>query len=430
MKKPARRRAKSDRSSAAEIRSELGPFFEANPDATLTEKDGKFSIERPWGDRSVTLVLPQEENEREHLNRALNNLLLPARYSAIWHRDTKDFEVLWTAFKVTGAAADVIGRSFSYRFRGKEYRCEFGRSSDRVIALAKASFPVGPSETDYRNLPPFDAYARNDAPTPLLGLLGTPNSFWIRDLDWNEDDVLALISHLNFHINYFDLSSPVVMIHSPPYAGTFARPTRYPAGAFPGKIIAMETDATILNLWSSARTGDPTQRFLYYYRILEYSASAYLDASARSALRMALALPNALDDLSGLTESVVAAVQRMKMDDFARYETMLREIIDPKLLWRELSLNLSAFTSETEFDGGFRQPALMAAGRTATTFTVQDVATFARAIRDIRNALSHGRDQKSGATITPSTHNSARLQPWVGPVRLAASQVVLYKEAL
>jgi hypothetical protein len=63
-----------------------------------------------------------------------------------------------------------------------------------------------------------------------------------------------------------------------------------------------------------------------------------------------------------------------------------------------------------------------------TDFTLQDVATFARTIRELRNALAHGRDQKTGTTITPTVHNFAKLQPWLGPTALVASQVLIYKE--
>lgn len=139
-------------------------------------------------------------------------------------------------------------------------------------------------------------------------------------------------------------------------------------------------------------------------------------------------MPNALDDITAVTDSVVSAVQRMKTDDYVRYEMMLKEVIEPRDLWRELALNAGAFTSETVFDGGFKVAALFGKDRIEADFGVNDVGTFARTIRDIRNHLSHGRDQKTGTTIAPTTHNMMRLSPWVGPVRAAASQVIIYKD--
>jgi hypothetical protein len=232
---------------------------------------------------------------------------------------------------------------------------------------------------------------------------------------------------LNFYISYFDKLSPVILIHSPPHKTVWALPPRYLAGAFPKHINSQDVDTNALFLWEAAQQGDNQRRFLYYYRIIEYSSSFYLDSTTRAALRIALAQPNALDDLSAVTDSVVSAVQKMKMDEPARFEAMLREIINPASLWREMNQNLTAFTTETEFEGGYKVAPLFAIGRTEANFTTQDVGIFAYALRNLRNALSHGRDPRTATTITPTTHNFARLQPWVSISRFAASQVILYK---
>ncbi len=408
----------------------LKPFLDANPLTSLEEDErpagGKvLALKRPWGDRSIVLQIPADVIG---FAQQLNELVLPQRYSALWHRDTKSFEVLWTAFRPTGGATDVVDRSFRFKFRGHDYECGFRRASERALTLARAFRASGLSDTSYRNLWSFEIFITREPPE-VLDQIGDPLSFWIEGLEWDEDYVLALIMHLNFYLSYFDASSPVVILHSPTTNATTNKPTRYPAGKFPQNIASKETEATLLFLWEAARTGDAAQRFLYYYRIIEYSAGAYLDSSARTSLRIALALPNALDDLAAVTESVVAAVQRMKMDEYARYETMLKEIVDPKLLWVELSKNLDAFKNETQFDGGFKVAPLINGARGEADCSPQDVGNFAQRIRDIRNALSHGRDQKTGTTITPTTHNFERLQPWIGPIRVAASQVLLYKGA-
>ena len=413
--------------TVAATQAALKPFLDANPSSSIEEEEiapgiKSLMVKRPWDDRSLMLEVPKDILG---FAEALNNLHLPPRYSGVWHSDTKAFEIIWTAFKTTGNSAECVGRKFSFRFRGQEYECEFARSSDRVLAVAAAMLPAGQTETGYRNLWSFWVYHAKK-PAELVNRIGDPVSFWIRNVEWNEDEVLALVTHLNFYIDYFDASSPVVVLHSPQVT-TAKKPTRYPAGSFPLNINSTEIDAALLYLWEAASVGEPMPRFLYYYRIIEYSAAVYLDTSSRTALRIALALPNALDDLTAVTESVVAAVQRIKMDEFARYETMLKDVVDPKLLWREISLNVDAFTSDTQFDGGYKVSALFSAGRTVADFTLQDVATFARTIREMRNALSHGRDQKTSTTILPTTHNAAKLQPWIAPIRLCASQVILYK---
>jgi len=403
-------------------------FLDAHPLSSIGEEERPggekvLAVQRPWGDRSLVLLIPADI---ESFAAQLNSVILPARYSGLWHRDLKFFEVLWTAFRPIGNLAEIVGRKFRFKFRGKEYDCEFRRSSERALIFAKAFRPAGPTDTNYRNLWSYDIFVTREPPE-LIEHIGEPLSFWIEGIEWDEDNVLALVMHLNFYLSYFDASSPVIALHSPAMTTTTQKPTRYPAEKFPQNVNSKETDSTSLFLWEAARTGDPTQRFLYYYRIIEYSAAVYLDSSARTALRIALALPNALDDLTAVTESVVSAVQRMKMDEYARYETMLKEVVEPKLLWAELNRNMNAFTTEIQFDGGFKVGALLTATRAEADFGIQDVGNFAQRIRDIRNALSHGRDQKTGTTITPTTQNSERLQPWIGPIRLAASQVILYK---
>ena len=418
--------------TVSSVENILKVFLENNPASCIEEEvhpstnERNIVVRRPWGDRSVVLEIPDKIDD---LAEALNNLVLPVRYSGMWHRDTKAFEILWTAFKIRGGAAELVGRSFSFRFREVEYKCEFSRTSERALVVAGVSMPTGQSDTSYRNLYSFETFVTKDAAPPLLERLGEPISFWIRDVEWDEDAVFALANHLNFYLTYFDASSPVIVLHSPP-ATASKKPTRYPADRFPNNISATEIDAHLLYLWQAAAAGEPMQRFLYYYRIIEYAAAGYLDSTARAAMRKALALPNALDDLHGLTEVLVATAQKMKNEEIVRYDTMLKEMVTPSILWREMNQNPGAFTTSTDFEGGFRVEPVMSEGRAEVTFTPNDVYVFGRAIRDIRNALSHGRDQKTGTTITPTTHNAAKLEPWIGPVRACASQVMLYKSVV
>jgi hypothetical protein len=233
---------------------------------------------------------------------------------------------------------------------------------------------------------------------------------------------------LNFYLRYFDDQSPVILIHPPAAETTWNPRNRYIEGVFPQTIRSTEIDTNALFLWEAARVGDNSRRFLYYYRIIEYSAVSYLDYTARSSLRMALAAPNALDDIAKVTEEVVMAVHRMKLDDYQRYEAMLKEVLRPAKLWREIQDNLSAFTTATTFDGGYVQKALLASNIDEGNFSEREIVAFAGALRSIRNHLSHGRDPGTKMMIAPTSLNFVRLQPWVGVVALAASQVLLHKD--
>ena len=116
------------------------------------------------------------------------------------------------------------------------------------------------------------------------------------------------------------------------------------------------------------------------------------------------------------------------MDDVPRINAFLKETVDVSLIWREISQNLDAFTSETVFDGGVKIGALISPKCDAESFAVNWRANFTKPVREIRNALSHGRDQKTTCPITPTTANFNRLAPWVALTHIAASQVVVYEK--
>ena len=205
--------------------------------------------------------------------------------------------------------------------------------------------------------------------------------------------------------------------------------TRYSAGRFPAQITSREIDDSLLNFWSASRTGDPARRFLYSYRIIEYASFSYLELNCRISVRKLLAARNALDDLVTLAERVMNAVQETKLSDVQKLEALLKETVDPALLWREVARNLAAFTTEVRFDGGFTLSGIARVGWKEEDFAVNGISSFAGAIRNIRNALSHGRDLRTSAVITPTAHNFERLQPWTSLIAVAAAEVMVYRDA-
>jgi hypothetical protein len=113
----------------------LGPFLRAHDLSSLSKithsQTGETTpvIQRPWGDRSMSLLVSEDDTP---LITTLNNVYLPSRYSAIWHKDTKDFEVLWTAFKPPPRGVEVVGRSSHLNFEKRNMRAlSVDRASER-----------------------------------------------------------------------------------------------------------------------------------------------------------------------------------------------------------------------------------------------------------------------------------------------------------
>jgi hypothetical protein len=411
----------------SEVTEAFANFLTLNPKAKIVSaNDPKFRamILNPWNDESVVITIP---SDYAALAKALNVIYLPDQFSAIWHADTEQLEFIFTAFPLPKVWSDVPGRSFTFRFGEIDHQCHFSASSTHLLEIVKNFNPVGSGSSGFRNLPGY-ALAIH-APS---GVEARPLSFWIDNLKWDTDAVLNLANHLNFYLTYYDTISPSILIHNPPSTSTqrWKPQARFATGQFPTHIDGRELDEPLLILWQASRVGDNARRFLYGYRIIEYASFTYLEHKARAEVRRILAAPHAQSDINDITGQVMDALQKSKLDDYQKCEALLRETVRPELLWKEIKKNLDAFKSTTKFEGGFELGALVSGDATEASFEVRGIENFHRAIREIRNALSHGKDSRSAGVIVPTTLNFERLAPWTSLITIASGEVLLYRDFL
>jgi hypothetical protein len=405
----------------------LQPFLDNNTLSAVDEidVDGEtkiLAIKAPWGEESFVLHL---SNEAEQLAQALNHVFLPERLTAVYHRDTKDLEFIWTARKLSQNWEEVDDRRFDFVRGDRTYRCEFARSSERVVRIAKHFTPVlSGAPVGYRNMISFHAWNHLE---PTDARRGEPRSFWIRNVDWNEDDILDLVSHLNFYMTYYDHLSPTIVVHSPKSAQIAAARSRYVHGPFPSRIDSKPLDDVLLLTWEASRDGDAARKYLYSYRVIEFASYSYMEISARTEVRRLLAAPHALHDIRVVADAVAAAVQKAKLDDVAKFNAVLADIVSPNLIWAEICRNLPAFTEKVLFDGGYELQRLMAPGARETDFSMK---LFGDTLRAIRNALAHGRDQRSAQVIAPTIRNFELLAPWASVASVAAGEIILYRDVI
>lgn len=412
-------------------RNQLRPFLDAHPYSTVDEigsEEGKqLGIKKPWGDDALVIFLP---NDLDAIADALNNLYLPERFTAIWHRDTKELEVIWQAFPLPPAFEKVKNRRFQFNLGSVEYDCQFDRSSDRLLLIAEYAMPVAMSATSHRNLSSYHTYVSrqqsgNDSGSPAP-LSGEPLSFWVRTLEWDEDRVLSLVRHLNFYMTFYDNRAPRILIHA--FNEEAARPrTRYIIGEFPQRIDAREIEDDLLVLWDASREGDAARSFIYLYRIIEYTSHAHVDRAARTEVQKLLSAPHALSDISRLADEVIAATLTSKFEDPQRLSMFLNDVVNPDLVWREIDQNRPAFSEDLSFDGGFLLKRLISEDATESTFRPNGLDTFATRARSIRNHLSHGRDKTTQTSIMPTVANFRRLEPWVSVLSVVAGEVINFK---
>jgi len=434
-KRPAKsRKSKGTKAAAPEseklkaARAALAPFLRLNRYSRIEESGQKEKfryVEAPWGDRSVALLIDYGDKPiNQPVVDALNNLVLPERLTALYHKDTRDLEVIWTAYKLPDEDKDLANRKFTFRYAEADIICEFGRSSGRLLALADRAMYLSVSETGFRNLQSFTSSLRKQEKDTRHG---EPLSFYIRGIDWREEETLQLIRHLNFYLRYYDLRSPYVLIHSPKDQTAIKEKSRYIEGTFPPVVMSRKLNQTLLQFWIAAYDQDVPTRFLLHYRILEFVASYHLQEDQRNAFKRVLSTPHILSDLDKTIDTLAGIIREDTRHDIVRFAKTFEELVDSDRIWKEICLNGEAFTKDLDLDGGFHLKALVANTKSKDAFGPKGMENVARYLRDIRNGLAHGGQAQSGRLILPTSRNFKKLVPWVHLIATAAGEVVLYE---
>lgn len=330
-------------------------------------------------------------------------------------------EVIWTYLP---ASSDYVGRRFEFRFNDRIYKCEFTKASDRLMQIAASARPIdSPTATYYRNL-------LNLAVRPPVPAQWTATSFWIYEVDWNEDEIVDLARHLNFFMKYFDRESPYIMIHEESREAPLSSTSiRFIAGSFPATIAARHLDPHLLGLWESTlEAADVFRRFLYNYQVLEYAAFYYVHEAVFQTIKRVISSPDAPARISDAAKQILDAVVDYRVDDETKLVTVVRQIVDPAVLWSEIEANRDFFSRDLEFEGGFILTALVRPGWSLEDFKAAWIPKFPDSLRWLRNGLVHAREARVAKTIMHTRGNYLQLRPWASLASLAASQVMVFGE--
>jgi hypothetical protein len=410
---------------------EFQAFLSAHPYSRLDKIESPVKTDvifSPWGDDSLIFYLASDSRE---LSDALNKLILPERLSALYHVEQRKLEVIYTAFQLRNY---LVGRSFNYVFYGIKHECKFGPCSQSLLVLAENVRPSEtPTRTDYRNLLPIRYYvAKMGGDSQYKDMpLAHPTSFWVDNLDWDEDAVVALCRNLNFYMAYYDNKTPTVLFHTKKSESITVQPqSQFRHNKFPANIIARSQEEELLHFWHASRAGDPARRFLYNYQILEYLAHHIVDDDVRKRMRRALLAPHALDVVDTLVDQMLDASASIKMHDAVKVETLLTQTVNSQMVWAEIQRNMALFEKPTVFDGGFEVKPIVRTGMDEKAFESAWAGPFAKALRDIRNGLSHSKESRMEVGIPPTHSNLQKLQNWVTLISIAATEAMVFRTQL
>lgn len=418
--------------SVEDLKKELSVFFQNNSSSEVVEigdnEQKKYAIRKPWGDESLELSVPVDQHNRSSLIEVLNSVVLPRRLSAVYHKDTRLLEILWTAYKTPPRLDDVLKRSFEFDLEGQVSKCYFGESSGRLMVIASNANPIATSETNYRNILSFNRHAMESATGAGQRLPGTPVSFFIEGLEAAEDKLVEFISNLNFYMTYYDISTPRVLVHEDPDVISSSTRVRFRTGDFPKHIDAKKVDENLLSFWNEAFNGNEILQFMLHFRIIEYASNSYSTEVLRKRIVKAVTRPDLRSRTTAVVDEIIEYLNGADgkiQDDYARFCNTVKESVSPELLWQEIEKDKGVFSSKQVCDGGFVLEPLIDKTATLENFKVKGVDSFARQVRDVRNVLSHGKDFPRDGVFRPTRKNLRLLRPWVTLLGLASGEIVM-----
>jgi hypothetical protein len=424
-------KTQKNKTETADFNKQFATFFKKNKYSKI-EKRGKYwYITNPWNDASVSFVLRPESIPS--LKAALNKLILPPRFTGIYHLDSNTMEYIWTLLDNDDP---YFLRQFEFNLDGKSYHCKFDQASARLVNLARWFRRTGKTTiTEHRNLLLLREYieyidekskkrpSSEEAFTEIR-----PASFYVSGFEGFDDGkILEVSKHINFFMYYYDRETPHIVTH-PVEAEPLEKPRQlqFIQTAFPKKISSRSHDPFLLDLSLAAASVPSRLRFLYYYQILEYAAFYHVDERVKRDLLNIINVPDIHSDPEKYIARILETVSDIRSEDEAKINMICRNACDINILWKELQHNLSYFTKRQEFDGGFALEPFISEDTTLESFRAMWYPKTPDTLRSIRNALVHGRERRVSRVINPTLHNDLLIKPWLTIIQRMAEHIIIF----
>lgn len=411
--------------SADTMIDHLAPFRSLNTNVATIAVEQRVEIRHPWNDPSITLHV--EENNHAAVE-ALNSLFFPSSFFGVWHTDSKDMEFIHTSIPTD---KELRTREFRFIFGDKDVRCGFGPASDRLLTIARTCRFGAESETDFRNLYRYTAHLafRERQPESLPADLPPPASFWMRNIEFNNGDMIELCKHINFYMNYFDRGSPLIIIHEEKSKASSIGIGRYPRGTFPSVIKGHQIDNDLLILATSFRSDDPLQRILHSFQVLEYAAHYYIKDDIYNEIRRLLLQPDVVDRLGTVVGEIHDVMTTKSPNDDVRFKQVIKQCLNAPALWTVIEPCLDYFSQPIKCEGGYTQEALVSKQETLDSYSSSNWsdACFNK-WNALRNSIAHAREKRQAVSIWPTEANSEKLRPWADLTEFMAEHLIQFRQ--
>lgn len=416
----------------ATFEKQLEPFFKQNRYSKVQKTKKGYRVINPWNDESLCFVL--KPTSAPDLISALNSLILPPRFTALYHLDTNTMEYIYTLLDEDDPC---FSRQFEFTLDGKTYRCKFGEASERLLTLSKFFGVVRQqSSTGYRNLQLFRDYVeyagKKRASLEDFFVDLKPISFYVSGFkNFDEATITEVSKHLNFFMQYYDRDCPYIVIHSiETEALKTPKQLQFIETTFPKRISTRRQEPFLLDLALVAITStvEPRLQFLYYYQILEYAAFYYVDDDIKRHLLKIINTPDVQSNPDKYIPEILDKVSELYPGpgEEAKLDRIVQVRCTPDIIWKEVQQNRPLFSQKQEFDGGHVMEPLISEDMTIEGFRVAWHPKVIKSLRGIRNALVHGRERRVAQVISPTKQNDLKIRSLIPLIRRIAEQVIIY----
>lgn len=409
------------------ISKKLSTFLKNNPSSSLEEDPDRILVVRPWNDETIGFEITENAHD---LIAALNDVLLPPPLTSIYHIDLEEMEFILSVYPKED---QLWHKGFQFHLDGNSYSCRYDHSSQRLLHIAKSAVLCRPHPpTDYRNLRIYRDYSRCDElpirhreffdnRKPMSLFVGTVS---IEGMD----ELINLVNHINFHVFYFDRSSPQIVIHEPKdIRGSSYDVKGVEELGLPEEIIGNHIDAYMLDLWSGSLSSSGRVAFLCYHQLLVYAASINPEVYLRLNISKVLKHPDSPSSSDASVDMIADEFLDYRKYDELILNSIIQKCVAPERVWEVISRYPHYFSSPQEFDGGFVLQPLIKADWNSEDFCTSWIPKVPDCLQKIRNALVYSKEKPTGRVISPTQANLRLVHPWVELIEEIACQVMMHR---
>ena len=190
---------------------------------------------------------------------------------------------------------------------------------------------------------------------------------------------------------------------------------------------AHEIDDFILQLIDVAKSSSPRFSFIYYYQVIEYAGFYFVDEKAKKEIRQFLTDPAMIMCPEEKVCELLTVLSDLQLHNDIKMRKIIEEYCDPKIVWKEVENDISFFSEQIVFDGGFQLSELVSKDMSVDTWKTMWMPKTFDQLTKIRNSLVHGRERRQSQVIHPTLQNSQLIERYLPVISRIAEQIALSK---